>query len=127
MRANALAFAWQSTTKNIGGNPHYDIDKIDCHDSATFDKVAESHNDGIVSHSLAEGARGWVSCHTKQSEVSQNVDKNRDISGFALNMTKNSNQTKIYRHCETSAGSRGNPQCNTESIDCHASLATCSQ
>ena len=59
-------------------------------------------------------------CHTKAlAEVSQKANKNRDISGFALNMTK------FNRHCETSAGSRGNPQHNTNKIDCHeVALAT---
>ncbi|MGX3044757.1 hypothetical protein [Helicobacter sp. T3_23-1056] len=65
--------------------------KVDCHDSTLR---AESRNDGIISPSLAEGARGWVSCHTERSEVSQNINKNRDISGFALNMTKKNNKTK---------------------------------
>ncbi|MGX3045642.1 hypothetical protein [Helicobacter sp. T3_23-1056] len=67
-------------------------------------------------------------CHTKQSKVSQNIQINRDISGFALNMTsqkrslnmtKSSNPTKTNRHYKTSTGSRGNPQCDTETIDCH--------
>ncbi|MGX3043982.1 hypothetical protein [Helicobacter sp. T3_23-1056] len=45
---------------NPRGNLQCNINKIDCHDSATFDKVAESCHDGIVFPSLAEGARGWV-------------------------------------------------------------------
>ncbi|MGX3045584.1 hypothetical protein [Helicobacter sp. T3_23-1056] len=34
--------AWQSTTKNIGGNPQCNIEAIDCHDSTL---CAESRND----------------------------------------------------------------------------------
>ena len=75
------------------GNPQCNTESIDCHANAS----AFARNDGIVSPSLAEGARGWVSCHTKQSEVSQNANRNRDISGVALNMTsqkQNLNMTK---------------------------------
>ena len=76
------------------------------------DKKAICHTEA-----LAEVSQNATKlCNTERSEVSQKANKNRDISGFALNMTK------FNRHCETSAGSRGNPQYKTNKIDCHEIL-----
>ena len=62
------------------------------------DKKAICHTEA-----LAEVSQNATKlCNTERSEVSQKANKNRDISGFALNMTK------FNRHCETSAGIRGN-------------------
>ncbi|MGX2971592.1 hypothetical protein [Helicobacter sp. T3_23-1059] len=74
------------------------------------DKKAICHTEALAEVSQ----KATKLCHTERSEVSQNTQINRDISGFALNMTK------FNRHCETSAGIRGNPQCKTNKIDCHA-------
>ncbi|MGX3044258.1 hypothetical protein [Helicobacter sp. T3_23-1056] len=52
--------------------------------------IANSFNDSVypplrirkslIPPFLAEGARGWVSCHTERSEVSHKAQINRDIS-----------------------------------------------
>ncbi|MGX3046195.1 hypothetical protein, partial [Helicobacter sp. T3_23-1056] len=73
------------------GNPQCNTESIDCHalDSAKMQNLIARNDDNVKScndrvsasladlhtscpPSLAEGARGWVSCHTERSEVSQN-------------------------------------------------------
>ncbi|MGX3045027.1 hypothetical protein [Helicobacter sp. T3_23-1056] len=55
-----------------------------------FHSLADLHTS--CPPSLAEGARGWVSCHTERSEVSQNANKNRDIS---LSRTQYDKETSV--------------------------------
>ncbi|MGX3045404.1 UDP-N-acetylglucosamine--N-acetylmuramyl-(pentapeptide) pyrophosphoryl-undecaprenol N-acetylglucosamine transferase [Helicobacter sp. T3_23-1056] len=99
----------QSQLKNrdiSGLSPQYDkkiIDKtIDCHEFATFDKVANSRNDEIDSPSLAEGARGRVKS-TLESVPKSSLDSNAKSSlqanlqnprGNAKNITESHNEAR---------------------------------
>ncbi|MGX3043944.1 hypothetical protein, partial [Helicobacter sp. T3_23-1056] len=79
---------------------------------------ASSHNVGF-SPSIVEVARGRVSCHTERSEVSQNVQINRDISG---SRARNDKKTSVIASKKSvSEFLRGNPQCRISKIDCHDS------
>ncbi|MGX3045355.1 hypothetical protein [Helicobacter sp. T3_23-1056] len=90
-----------------------------------------ARNDGVISPSLAEGARGWVSCHTKQSEVSQNVQINRDISrSRAQYDNKRDVSVSVKSHYDSKhsviaseRSERGNPQCRISKVDCHANAS----
>ncbi|MGX2970991.1 hypothetical protein [Helicobacter sp. T3_23-1059] len=46
----------------------------------------------LISPSRAEGVRGWVSCHTKQTEASQNLTN--------ICHTEVSQETEVSHHCK---------------------------
>ncbi|MGX3045748.1 hypothetical protein [Helicobacter sp. T3_23-1056] len=58
-------------------NPHGNDGNVNSHNGRIFPSIVDSHTS--YSLSIAEGARGWVSCHAERSEVSQNTQINRDI------------------------------------------------
>ncbi|MGX2970778.1 hypothetical protein [Helicobacter sp. T3_23-1059] len=110
--------AWQSTTKNatndssIANFSKVDIVNTDSNvaslanaksNNANFASAKSTHPQTPSAREGASSAReralkniaNATNCHTEAlAEVSQNAQINRDISGFALNMTKGNDMTK---------------------------------
>ena len=91
--ANAVAFSRNDS--NICHTERSEVSQknIDCHDSTLR---AESRNDGVISPSLAEGARGWVSLEVSKSPASlksQNLQSKEktDFSVASLANAKSNN------------------------------------
>ena len=83
---------------NPRGNLQCNINKIDCHDSATFDKVAESRNDGNAnSHSYKK-----THPHPTGCEALAEAKPPPQGKGLLL--------PQANRHCERTLVKRGNPQ-----------------
>ncbi|MGX3045924.1 hypothetical protein, partial [Helicobacter sp. T3_23-1056] len=103
------AFVIASKSQDLRGNLHFNIDKVDCHANAVAFARNDTHhqtpsaregvyldchadfyksarNDGIISPSLAEGAKGWVSLDSTADIISKDstsvIASKKSVSEF---------------------------------------------